>query len=101
MKFDKILYFLTETSEINRLGNTITINKKRKVFCSEKSIGQKEFYTAQMAGLEPKYTLVVKPYEYLGEKLVEFNSIQFKILKTYMKNSTELELTLESVKVNV
>lgn len=99
MILNKVLYLLTEYTEQNRIGNIIKSYKKRKVFCSEKSVGQNQFYQAQMIGLEPAYVLVIRPFEYKGERLIEYNGIMFKILKTFKKNSTELELTLEAVKI--
>ncbi len=99
MFLDKVLYFLTEYTEQNRIGNNIKKYSKRKVFCSEKSVGQNQFYQAQMIGLEPAYVLVIRPFEYKNERLVEYNGIMFKILKVFKKSSTELELTLEAVKI--
>ncbi len=97
MRLDKIIYLLSTSYSENEIGDTIETHTKRKVFGSEKSIKQSEFYQAQATGLKPEITVVIRPFEYLGEELVEYEGKNYKVLRTYKKNSMEIELILEGV----
>lgn len=68
---------------------------KRTVFCGFRSIGMKEFYSANGTDFRPELKLVLADYlDYNGETLVDYNGLRYRILRTY-RSGQELELTLE------
>lgn len=68
---------------------------KREVFCGFRSIGMKEFYSANSTDFRPELKLVLADYlDYNGENLADYNGQRFRILRTY-RQGQELELTLE------
>lgn len=68
---------------------------KREVFCSFRSIGQREFYQANATDFHPELKLVLADYlDYDGETLVDYSGQRYRILRTY-RTGLELELTLE------
>ncbi len=68
---------------------------RREVFCSERSIGQREFYAANSTDFRPELKLVLADYlEYEGETTAEYKGTLYRILRTY-RAGQELELTLE------
>ena len=71
----------------------------RRVFAVVKSVGMREFYTAQEQGLEPSLVFVLSDYgEYNGETLVDYNGARYRIIRTYVSGQT-IELTAERAKV--
>jgi hypothetical protein len=67
----------------------------REVFCGVRSIGMKEFYSANSTDFRPELKLILADYlDYDDETLVDFNGVRYRILRTY-RVGQELELTLE------
>ena len=71
------------------------VETKREVFCGFRSIGVKEFYSANSTDYRPELKLVLADYlDYNGETLADYNGTRYRILRTY-RSGQELELTLE------
>ena len=67
----------------------------RDVFAEIRSVGFNEFYTAKAAGIEPSIVFVLSDYqEYEGEKIVLFDSVRYRVVRTYTYGQT-IELTCE------
>lgn len=68
----------------------------RKVFCTVRSVTQSEVYQAQAVGLNPEMKLVLShAFEYCGEKLVDFQGGRYRILRTYVNEGDQIELTIQ------
>ena len=68
----------------------------RKVFCTVRSVTQSEVYQAQAVGLNPEMKLVLAhAFEYGGEKLVDFQGGRHRILRTYVNEGDQIELTIQ------
>jgi hypothetical protein len=95
------------TIEYDDIGNPIPGPPiETTVFCEVNSISRGEFYSASMAGLKPSIIFTIHPYEYSKETYIEFSEDdtpkeKYRVIKTYKKNSEELELTCEKVAGNV
>lgn len=75
------------------------VETKREVFCGFRSIGMKEFYSANSTDYRPELKLVLADYlDYNGETLADYNGTRYRILRTY-RVGQELELTLERAPV--
>ena len=73
----------------------------RKVYCTMRSIGQSEVYQAKAAGLAPEIKLVLAhAFEYKGEKRCVFRDVPYRIIRTYIKETDEIELTVERIAGN-
>lgn len=71
------------------------VETKREVLCGFRSIGMKEFYSANSTDFRPELKLVLADYlDYDDETLVDYNGQRYRILRTY-RAGQELELTLE------
>jgi hypothetical protein len=71
------------------------VETKREVFCGFRSIGMKEFYSANSTDYRPELKLVLADHlDYNGETLADYNGTRYRILRTY-RAGQELELTLE------
>ena len=71
------------------------VETKREVFCGVRSIGMKEFYSANGTDFHPELKLALADYlDYNDETLADYNGLRYRILRTY-RAGQELELTLE------
>lgn len=69
--------------------------KWRRVFCTIRSVGMTEVYTAKSLGLSPEYVFELSDYtEYKGEQLCVFENVEYDIIRTYV-NGQKIELTVE------
>lgn len=64
------------------------------VYAEVRSIGQTEFYQAETVGLRPEIKFVITDYmDYQGQQYLVHSGTRYTVLKTYRKNSNELEIT--------
>lgn len=88
------------TSSGNSFDRKQTIIRNT-VFCAEKSVGQKEFFSAEARGLKAEYQLDIWAQDYNGEETAEYGTDkdgkpkQYKIYRTFKKGD-KLELYLAS-----
>lgn len=73
----------------------------RKVFCTVRSVTQSEVYQAQAVGLAPELKLVLShAFEYADEKMADFCGHRYVILRTYVNQGDEIELTVQRLAGN-
>lgn len=87
-----VVTLLAETPEAHGVFDP-RVETRREVKCAVRSVSQNEFYRAMSAGIEPEAVFVF-PYgfEYHGEKVFEFNSERWRVIRSYTTGQT-LELT--------
>lgn len=100
MTYDHELILIGQIYEEDEWGNQVPVEARKPVLCNVKSIGRNEFYAAAQTGLKPEITFVIHGYEYNEEKEVEFEGEKYKVIRTYMKDFEEMELTCEKVAGN-
>lgn len=89
-----ILTLIQQNQIIDEYGDPVTAETTRQVFCKLGSIGQKEFYQAQVIGLRPEVRFTLADYlDYNGEMLVEHDGTRYRVLRTY-RAGQQLELTV-------
>lgn len=93
--WDYQVTLIGHTYKENEYGQQIPETKGTTVFCNRKPVPRGEFYAAAQADIEIAELLVIHPYEYSGEKQVEFQGQIMTITRTYPKDSEELELSCE------
>lgn len=93
----------------DEIGNDVKTPIKKTVLCRVDSIGQSEFYNANVSDLRPDIKFIIKEFEYKGQKEVIFNEVKYKVIRTYYtgiessnrRTNTlkfdEIELTCERV----
>ena len=83
------------------IGNPIISAPVESItFCKVNSISRNEFYNASVAGLKPSIVFTIHPYEYSDETKIKYDEKYYKVIRTYLKNTEELELTCEKVAGN-
>lgn len=78
------------TNELKEASNT--------VFCNKKSIGYAEYFKSQLAGFVLSLKVEVHVVDYEGQKLAEFESVRYSVLKTYNVDDDTVELTLSDLR---
>ena len=84
-------------------GFPVDLEREEKtVFCDMQSVKETEFFRAAERGVNALYTAVIHSYEYSGEKIVEYNGVDYSVYRSYEKKDKEVvELTLAENKRNV
>lgn len=97
MLFSHDLVLIKTVFTSDDIGNQIATEERTEVFCNVKSITRTEFYNAATTDLKPSIVFVVHLYEYNDEEVVEYNSVKYRVIRTYMTNTEEIELICEKV----
>ena len=93
--YNDAITLLTETVTINTIGDMVTTTVSTNVFAKVKSIGMKEAYEAMSVGLKPELCFVLADYlDYNNQELIQYNSVTYKVLRTYRGKSNELEIVV-------
>lgn len=96
MYFKDIGFLAKEVNTLDKMHRPKIEYQYTKVFCNVKSIGQSEFYQAQVAGLKPEIKIELKLVDLDGVTHFKLNNVLYKILRTY-KLEDKIELTLTSL----
>lgn len=93
--FDLEIILLTENGFTrDKIGNKITIYAKNALLASELPITRNEYYTAGQNNIELARAIIVHPFEYDGQKLIEIDNTTYSVTRTYKRNNEEIELYL-------
>lgn len=93
--YNDVISLLTITETINEIGDRVESVTKKEVFAQVRSVGMKEKYEALNVGLKPELTFVIADYyDYDDQEHIEYNSIRYKVMRTYRKNTNELEIVV-------
>jgi len=95
--YDHELTLIGETIEEDEIGNQRPVETRTMILCSVKSAGRNDFYSGAAAGLRPEYVFTVHAYEYNGERVVEYEGVRYRVIRTYQTGTEEIELTAERV----
>lgn len=97
MTYDHELILIKQDYIQDDIGNQIPIEHETVVLCGLKSVARNEFYNAALASMKPEIVFVIHGFEYNGETKVKFESVTYKVLRTYSVDFEEIELTCEKV----
>lgn len=88
-----IITLVSQTTTIDTEGDQVITESTKDVFCAVASIGMKEFYEAHAVGLKPEIKFKIADYlDYNNEQIVIFNSVRYRVLRTY-RTGIGLEIT--------
>ena len=97
MLFSNELVLINIKYSFDNIGNQIETEERTEVFCNVKSVTRAEFYNAATTDLKPSLVFVVHLYEYNDEEMVEYKGNKYRIIRSYMTNTEEIELVCEKV----
>lgn len=95
MAYNEVIYLVSQvkSEEIDEYGDHVLVDSKRGVFASVDSVGMKEFYQAQTAGLKPEIQFTISDYyDYNNEQTVEYRNVRYRVLRTYRTERNELNI---------
>ena len=95
MTYDHELTLINQTITEDEIGNQIPVETETVVLCGLKSVGRNEFYSAAVTGLKPELVFVIHGYEYNGEQVVKFEGNRYRVIRTYLTDFEEVEITCE------
>ena len=79
-----IITLVAQKMTIDTEGDQVVEESTRNIFCDVASIGMKEFYEAQAVGLKPEIKFkIADNLDYSNEQIVIFNSVRYRVLRTY------------------
>lgn len=90
-----VIYLVGETYEQNDYGVLIPTTTKTQVFADVTSVTSTEWFEGGRNGLNPEYRMRIFAPEYNGEKIIEYNDIQYTIYRTYKARNDILELYVQ------
>lgn len=91
---------ISETYTQNSYGVYESTMEKRKVFAKVDSVTGREWFEGGRNGLNPQLRFTMFQFDYLGEKIIEYNNVQYTIYRTFIKGNDEIELYTELRKGN-
>lgn len=94
MKFDAVIYLITETDGQDEIGNYVPVLTKRKAYANKFSVSRAEFSAAGERGLKPDLSFQINTVDYASEELVEYLNQEYDVYRTQEKGDrTTLYLT--------
>lgn len=91
-----MIYLVHETQTQDEIGQFISEEKLRKVYCDIRSITQSEWFEAGRNGLQPAFSVVMFAPDYHDEKILIYNGTRYGIYRTYRGRNERLELYVEA-----
>lgn len=95
-----VIDLITESDAAHGVHATVT-ETARTVYCTVRSATRSEFYSAMNAGVRPEWVFVLALAEdYQGERIVRYKGQKLRVVRTYITESDEIEITCERSDVN-
>ena len=98
MLWKNVAYLMLETTILDKLYRPHPSYIPKKIFCNIKSVGQNEFYQAEVAGLKPEIKIETKLIDLSNVGHVKIKDKLYKILRTYRQEDI-IEIVLTSMVV--
>ena len=89
------IYLIGETHEKDAIGQYISTETSKRVFCDVRSVTRTEWFDAGRDGHKPAYCFVMFAPDYSGEELVEYNGRRYAVYRTYIGRNEQIELYAE------
>ena len=90
--FKEILNLISVTITETESGSYIESKTSKQVFADKKSVRQSEFYQAAQAGIKPEIVFVIRYIDYAGERLLEYDNLEYSVIRTFLASDEMIEL---------
>ena len=88
-----VLTLIGETPTTHGVFESYTPNR-RTVYCTVRSASYNDIFVSKSEGLRPEIVFrLTHDFEYQGEKICEYNGVQYNIDRTYVSDFDWIELT--------
>ena len=92
------IYLVSESYTEDQYGVLQPTTSKRLVYANVTSVSASEWFEGGRNGLNPEYRIRMFGPDYEGEEIVEMNSVQYAVYRTYQGRVDILELYVEKRK---
>lgn len=99
MKSD-VANLVSETWTQNDFGIMECQTSHRQVFVDVTSVNSSEWFEGSRNGLNPQFRFTMFSHDYAGEKILEYEGVNYTIYRTYLKDKDHIELYTELKKGN-
>ena len=96
MDQSNVMYLITETSTQDEIGQYVSVEAKRMVYCDVRWAARAEWFEAGRNGFQPSFVFVMFQHDYQGEKILEYNGQRYGIYRTYVASNERIELYTEA-----
>ena len=100
MNRSDIAYLVSERFVQNEYGVMERFTTKRTVFVDVTSVTSQEWFEGGRNGLNPQFRFSLFSADYEGEKIIEYNDVQYTVYRTYQRKTDAIELYVEKRKGN-
>ena len=100
MNRSDIAYLVSERFVQNEYGVMERFTTKRTVFVDVTSVTSQEWFEGGRNGLNPQFRFSLFSADYEGEKIIEYNDVQYTVYRTYQRKTDVIELYVEKRKGN-
>lgn len=95
-----VIKLISETPAAHGIFDSKT-ETERTVFCTIRSVGFNEYYRALENALRPTVVFVLRDYaEYQGEKILVWENVRYRVVRTYITPQLTIELTAEEATID-
>lgn len=95
MDRSNVINLISETRTQDEIGQFVSAETARQVYCDVRSITREEWFDAGRNGMQPSFIFVTFAPDYQGEKIVEFEGKRYGIYRTYLAKNEKIELYAE------
>lgn len=95
MDRSRVLTLIAQGYAADSIGQMVSTETRRDVFCNVTSVSASEFFAAAQAGLKPEVRTTLFAPDYQGEKIVELDGVRYSVYRTYLGKKETVELYLE------
>ena len=75
--------------------------QETEVMAEIRSVTMKEFYLAANDGIQPEAVFrLTDEADYHGEKLIEYDGIQYDVIRTYIGKGQTIDITVKRKEIN-
>lgn len=100
MKRSSVAYLVAESFEQNDYGVLEKTESKNKVFVDATSVTSQEWFEGGRNGLNPQFRFSLFTGDYNGEKIIEYQDVQYTVYRFYQRKADVIELYTEKRKGN-
>jgi SPP1 family predicted phage head-tail adaptor len=89
---DAVIKLIKKTYTQNEDKALVETETVTDVFCSVRSVGRNDFYSASQLGMDLQYVFLTNPVNYNGESIVEYEGERYGVSRTYQSSADVLEI---------
>lgn len=95
MNRSSVIYLISETFSQDEIGQFVSTETKKQVFCDVKSVTRAEWFDAGRDGHKPSFAFVMFAPDYENEQIIEYEGSRYGVYRTYVDKNEQIELYAE------